>query len=130
MRLLVLVTSLVLSLSSAQATEVTPPAFVDHVLLRMAFRVDTAPVHWADLSMTSGAPQTVEIAGGYSFSVAWDGDGKSAHSVLKGPGGKELHRRESMPQNGALTPAAYVICSGNVLHVSPVGADVPDCPQS
>ena len=107
-------------LSSAQTIK-------KEVHLSYAVIIDQSPAEIVEVSLRPSARKDVKLKAGYVLSFARSGDTSSVVSALKSTDGRVLHKRQGQIDSSQKLKVAYLICGGQVTHISPAPDKMPKC---
>lgn len=116
---------LALAFSAQLVAGQTPKS--DQSSISFVIAIDQSAPQVIDVDLGASSSKTVRLQAGYSLSLGRGKDRTLLTSELKAEDGHVLHTRKTRIAGGQKLKVAYLICSGQVTHISPAPATLPKC---
>lgn len=89
--------------------------------------IDKSPAQVVDIGIEPSSTKNIKLTAGYSLSLMRGDIRTPVVSELKTESGQVLHKRQTWISEGQRLKVAYLICGGQVTHISPAPDKIPQC---
>jgi hypothetical protein len=89
--------------------------------------IDQSPAQVIDVDLGAASSKVVPLRPGYSLSLSRGEDRTLLISEVKTGEGRVLHKRQTRIGAGQTLKVAYLICNGQLTHISPAPPTLPKC---
>ncbi len=89
--------------------------------------IDRSAPQVVDVDLAASSNRVVQLQAGYTLTLRRGNDRTLLMSELKAGDGRVLHKRQARIPAGQTLKVAYLICNGQVTHISPAPSTPPKC---